>query len=86
MRPVVAIPPGLSPNEIATSWRQVLKTYSKGLVMQKTYRIAILSNTETKAKDTSVVRYTHITAFSYQEARCIAEQIGALVCSWRVAA
>ena len=54
--------------------------------MQKTYRIAILSNTETKAKDTSVVRYTHITAHSYKEARTIAEQIGALVCGWRAAA
>ena len=54
--------------------------------MLKNYRIAILSNTETKAKDTSVVRYTHITAHTYKEARTIADQIGALVCSWRVAA
>lgn len=54
--------------------------------MLKSYRIAILSNTEEKARDTSVVRYTHITAHSYKEARTIAEQIGALVCSWRVSA
>ena len=54
--------------------------------MPKTYRIAILSNTEQKAKDTSVVRYSQITAYSYKEARSIAEQIGALVCGWSVAA
>ncbi len=54
--------------------------------MLKNYRIAILSNNEQKLKDTTVVRYTHITALTYQEARAIAEQIGALVCGWRLAA
>ncbi len=54
--------------------------------MKKSFRLAILSSTETKAADNSVLRYTTITAFNYSEARAIAEQIGALVCGWRLAA
>ena len=54
--------------------------------MPKIYRLAILADTSAPARHNSVVRYTQITAFSHQEARTLAEQIGALVCGWRLAA
>ena len=54
--------------------------------MPKTYRLAILANVTEHLSNTSVLRYTHITAYSYKEARTVANQIGALICGWRVSA
>ena len=51
----------------------------------KLFKLAILSSTDSRACNTTVVRYTTITAFSHSEARTIADQIGALVCGWRLA-
>ena len=52
----------------------------------KTYRLAILADTNTQVINNSVLRYTTITAFSRESAKQIAEQIGALVCGWSVSA
>ena len=54
--------------------------------MPKIFRLAILASTSAPARNNSVVRYTRITASSHCEARELAEQIGALVCGWRLAA
>ena len=52
----------------------------------KTYTLAILADTCTTCVNNSILRYTTITANSRDEACHIAQQIGALVCGWRVAA
>lgn len=52
----------------------------------KTYRLAILADSNTQVINNSVLRYTFITAFSHSAAQQIAGQIGALVCGWRLSA
>ncbi|WP_257294457.1 hypothetical protein [Endozoicomonas sp. YOMI1] len=57
--------------------------------MPNTYTLAILADTCatcTTCATNSILRYTTVTANSHQEACTLADQIGALVCGWRVAA
>ena len=53
--------------------------------MPKIFTMAILAESCTTCATNSILRYITVTVNSYAEACALAQQIGALVCGWRVA-